>query len=69
MGSDRFHLQDGRGETLYVENDLGGTWYEVGLGMNAVISDRTHLYLDIEKSFKGKIDTPYRIEAGVRWEF
>ena len=37
--------------------------------MNAVISDRTHLYLDIEKSFKGKIDTPYRIEAGVRWEF
>lgn len=69
MGSDRFHLQDSRGETLYVENDLGGTWYEVGLGMNAVISDRTHLYLDIEKSFKGKIDTPYRIEAGVRWEF
>lgn len=69
MGSDRFHLQDGRGETLYVENDLGGTWYEVGLGINAVISDRTHLYLDIEKSFKGKIDTPYRIEAGVRWEF
>lgn len=69
MGSDRFHLQDGRGETLYVENELGGTWYEVGLGINAVISDRTHLYLDIEKSFKGKIDTPYRIEAGVRWEF
>lgn len=69
MGSDRFHLQDSRGETLYVENDLGGTWYEVGLGMNAVISDRTHLYLDIEKSFKGKIETPYRIEAGVRWEF
>lgn len=69
MGIDRFHLQDSRGETLYVENDLGGTWYEVGLGMNAVISDRTHLYLDIEKSFKGKIETPYRIEAGVRWEF
>lgn len=69
MGSDRFHLQDSRGEKLYVENDLGGTWYEVGLGMNAVISERTHLYLDIEKSFKGKIDTPYRIEAGVRWEF
>ncbi len=69
MGSDRFHLQDSRGEALYVENDLDGTWYEVGLGLNAVISDRTHLYFDIEKSFKGKIDTPYRIEAGVRWEF
>lgn len=31
------------------EQDLGGGWFEVGLGANINLSDATHLYFDVEK--------------------
>lgn len=32
------------------EQDLGGGWFEVGLGANINLSDATHLYFDVEKT-------------------
>lgn len=51
------------------EQDLGGGWWEVGVGTNINLSDATHLYFDVEKTFGGNVATPWQWNAGVRWSF
>ena len=51
------------------EQDLGGGWWEVGVGTNINLSDATHLYFDVEKTYGGNIATPWQWNAGVRWSF
>lgn len=41
------------------EQDLGGGWFEVGLGANINLSDATHLYFDVEKTYGGDVATPW----------
>ena len=58
----------GKGSQKY-EQDLGGGWWEVGVGTNLNLSDATHLYFDVEKTFGGSVATPWQWNAGVRWSF
>lgn len=51
------------------EQDLGGGWFEVGLGANINLSDATHLYFDVEKTYGGDVATPWQWSAGMRWIF
>ena len=51
------------------EQDLGGGWWEVGVGTNINLSDVTHLYFDVEKTYGGNVATPWQWNAGVRWSF
>lgn len=51
------------------EQDLGGGWFEVGLGANINLSDATHLYFDVVKTFGGDVETPWQWNAGMRWTF
>ena len=51
------------------EQDLGGGWFEVGLGANINLSDATHLYFDVVKTFGGNVETPWQWNAGIRWTF
>ena len=51
------------------EQDLGGGWFEVGVGTNINLSDATHLYMDIEKTYGGDIATPWQWNVGVRYSF
>ena len=51
------------------EQDLGGGWWEVGVGTNINLSDATHLYFDVEKTYGGNVATPWQWNAGVRWSF
>lgn len=51
------------------EQDLGGGWWEVGVGTNLNLSDATHLYFDVEKTYGGNVATPWQWNAGVRWSF
>lgn len=51
------------------EQDLGGGWFEVGLGANINLSDATHLYFDVEKTYGGDVETPWQWNAGMRWTF
>lgn len=51
------------------EQDLGGGWFEVGLGANINLSDATHLYFDVEKTYGGDVATPWQWSAGMRWTF
>ena len=55
--------------TARFEQDLGGGWWEVGVGTNLNLSDATHLYFDVEKTYGGNVATPWQWNAGVRWSF
>ena len=55
--------------TASFEQDLGGGWWEVGVGTNLNLSNATHLYFDVEKTYGGNVATPWQWNAGVRWSF
>ena len=52
-----------------IEQDLGGGWFEVGVGTNYNLSDATYLYFDVEKTYGGDVATPWQWNAGVRYSF
>lgn len=55
--------------TASFKQDLGGGWWEVGVGTNLNLSEATHLYFDVEKTYGGNVATPWQWNAGVRWSF
>lgn len=59
--------QDGVERTL--KQDLGGSWWEVGLGTNINLSQATYLYADVEKTFGGEVDTQWQWNLGIRYSF
>lgn len=58
-----------KGVNSSFEQDLGGGWFEVGVGTNYNLSDATYLYFDIEKTYGGDVATPWQWNAGVRYSF
>ena len=52
-----------------IAEDLGGGWWEVGVGANVNLSKATYIYADIEKTFGGEIDTNWQWNLGVRYSF
>lgn len=56
-----------RVETL--KDDLGGTWYEYGVGANFNWSDNTYVYVDFERSASGEVRENYRWNIGLRHAF
>ena len=61
-------MTDGKNSAVY-EQDLGGGWFEVGIGTNINLSETSHLYFDVEKTYGGDIETPWQWNAGVRFDF
>ena len=57
------------GKQRRIEQDLGGGWWEVGFGANINMSKASHLYVDVEKTFGGEVNTDWQWNAGVRWSF
>lgn len=47
-------------------DDLGGTWYEVGVGANFNLTDRTYTYVDLEKNAGGEVKENWRWNVGLR---
>ena len=45
------------------------TWIGVQLGGTVKLGDRTNLYGNFEKTFGGDIQTAWRMDAGLRWNF
>ena len=60
---------DYAGKSRVVENDLGGTWYEFGLGANFSLTPATHVYVDLERTNAGKVVEDWRYNVGVRHVF
>lgn len=67
-GDTSVHFTDG-GSLRTLKQDLGGGWWEVGIGTNLNLSDIAHFYFDIEKTFGGDIAIPWQWNAGIRWSF
>lgn len=49
-----------------VHDDLGGTWYEFGIGANFNLTDRTYTYVDLEKNTGGEVKENWRWNIGLR---
>lgn len=72
-------LHDWKGEADYafsknghkraLSENLGGTWYEYGVGANLKFSDALYGYADVEAADGGEVDTDYRVNLGVRYAF
>lgn len=51
------------------DQDLGGSWWEFGIGTNLNFGKDMHFYFDVERTEGGKVDTPWQWNAGVRLSF
>lgn len=51
------------------DQDLGGSWWEFGVGTNLNFGKDMHFYFDAERTEGGKVDTPWQWNAGVRLSF
>lgn len=67
-GDTNVKMTDGINSAVY-DQDLGGGWFEVGIGTNINLSENSHLYFDVEKTYGGDIETPWQWNAGVRFDF
>ena len=60
----------GKGDvTRTIAEDLGGGWWEVGVGANINLSKATYIYADVEKTIGGEVDTNWQWNLGVRYSF
>ncbi len=67
-GETKAVMSDGKNSVPF-ENDLGGGWWEVGVGANINLSKATYIYADVEKTFGGEVDTNWQWNLGVRYSF
>ena len=49
--------------------DIGGTWYEAGIGVSYKTSSDSYIYADVVRTFGGDVETPWQWNAGVRYSF
>lgn len=66
-GDAEFSFSKSSGDARTLVEELGGTWYEYGIGMNFNATERTHIYADVEASSGGEVDTDYRVNLGIRY--
>ena len=57
------------GLTRTVEDDLGDTWIEYGIGANYNATKNVHLYVDLESTASATVETSYRFNIGARYAF
>lgn len=57
------------GAATSFKTDLGGGWWEFGVGTNLDLGHDPHFYLDVETTAGGDVDTPWQWNAGVRYSF
>lgn len=49
--------------------DIGNTWYELGIGFNYQTAANSYLYADVAKTFGDDYKTPWQWNVGMRWNF
>lgn len=68
QGDNSVTMSKGGAATSF-KTDLGGGWWEFGVGTNLDLGHDTHFYLDVETTAGGDVDTPWQWNAGVRYSF
>lgn len=67
-GDVAMRMSNGVASDTYAQ-DLGGSWWEFGVGTNLNFGKDMHFYFDVERTEGGKVDTPWQWNAGVRLSF
>ena len=67
-GDVAMRMSNGLASDTY-DQDLGGSWWEFGVGTNLNFGKDMHFYFDVERTEGGKVDTPWQWNAGVRLSF
>ena len=67
-GDAKMHMNYGDISTPFSE-DLGGGWWEFGVGTNLNLGHDPHFYADLEKTTGGDVTTPWQWNAGFRFSF
>lgn len=67
-GNVAMRMSNGVASDTY-DQDLGGSWWEFGVGTNLNFGKDMHFYFDVERTEGGKVDTPWQWNAGVRLSF
>lgn len=67
-GDVAMRMSNGVASATY-DQDLGGSWWEFGVGTNLNFGKDMHFYFDVERTEGGKVDTPWQWNAGVRLSF
>ena len=49
--------------------DIGNTWYELGIGFNYQTAANSYLYADVAKTFGDDYKTQWQWNVGMRWNF
>lgn len=52
-----------------VSIDNKGNWFDVGLGVQSPITDKTYFFVDAEYVFGNDLDNTWNFNAGLRWMF
>lgn len=60
---------DKNGVSDSYDHDLGGGWWEFGVGTNLNLGRDTHFYFDVERTANGEVSTPWQWNAGIRYSF
>ena len=68
-GDADFTFSKTTGAARTISEELGGTWYEYGIGANFNATKQVHLYADVEAANGGEVDTDYRVNFGVRYAY
>ena len=68
-GDADFTFSKGGDARRALTEELGGTWYEYGLGANFNVTKQIHGYADVEASSGGEVETDYRVNFGVRYSW
>ena len=51
------------------DKDLGGSWFEIGLGAKARLTESLTGYAEFETAHSGEVETPFRWNLGLRYTF
>ncbi len=60
--------RSGFGTTTIVE-DMGDTWYELGIGAHYNVTESTYVYADFNYTDGGEVESPWRWSLGIRHAF
>ncbi len=52
-----------------ISEELGGTWYEYGIGADLNATNQLHFWADLERGEGGEVDTDYRVTVGMRYSY
>lgn len=66
-GEADFRFSKGGVSSRTLTEDLGGTWYEYGIGADFNATEQLHFWAELERGDGGEVDTDYRATIGMRY--